>query len=193
MEFVEAGTDELRKEDLAAMPIDTLALIDKDRVMAPDWRRPHERKVCMINRRRSGVSLVEFGAAMALGLPLILIMLYAVLEANYLFTIRTHLDQATREAGRQLMSKYQKDPTPANNTSANSNTVTNTINLPGFVVSSSQFNVVYSYAPPSPSTVTVTCTYPTGGAAGLMPFPAPDPLGLGPSFSISATGTFPLD
>lgn len=150
-------------------------------------------------RKQKGVTLVEFAAALVLGLPLVVVMLYAVLEANLLFTIRTNLDAATRQAAQLLINKYAQTGIAAPDTSNG--------NLPSdiafevkaadgsFFISktANQFTWTWDMTE-SPPTVTVTTSFPTGGSSnsssGLMAFPAPDPLKLANKFSIITTATF---
>lgn len=156
----------------------------------------------MLNRKghgEKGITLVEFAAAMVLGLPLAVTMLYAVLEANLLFTIRTNLDAATRHAAQLLINKYAQTGIAAPDTSKG--------NLPAdiafevkasdgsFFISktANQFTWTWDLTD-SPPTVTVTTSFPTAGSSnsssGLMPFPSPDPLNLANKFSIFTTATF---
>ena len=160
-------------------------------------------------RSSGAITLVELAAAVTLGLPLVMTMLYAGLEADYLFTIRTNLDAATRRAAQAVLEQYYKTGSFTNVTQGN---------LPagcGFDIktasggyfinqNANQFTVTWSLAAPPlsppPSTVTVTAIYPNEGdpTRGIMPFPWPDPLGLSKTFGtqfggITATATFPVD
>lgn len=142
-------------------------------------------------RRRSGVSLVEFAAALVLGLPLLISILYVTLEASYLFTIRTNIDIAARNAARALAIEYGKDPAIAGDpTGTKVQAVLTKIRIPNFVANNAQFSTPTFDTAVSPSTVTIVCTYPPGGAYGLPPFPNPDPLNLGPSFKVVSSATF---
>jgi Tfp pilus assembly protein PilW len=150
-------------------------------------------------RNKTGISLVEFSAALVFGLPLIVAMLYAGLEANLLFTIRTNLDVATRRAAQLLITQYEMTGTAAADTSNG--------NLPSALAfdvltadghyfinrSANQFTWTWDLSS-SPATLTVTASYPTtrSGAHGLLPFPSPDPLGIGSNFTILTSATFPI-
>lgn len=139
-------------------------------------------------RGRRGVTLVEFIGALVIGLPVVVSMLYAALEANYLFSIRSNLDIASRYAARNLAVSYAK-------TGSTADTVTPTIKIGHFVdPAAGQWSAPSFDLTTHPYTVTITCSYPTKGyaPAGMMPFPWPDPLGLGSSFSVRATATFPI-
>lgn len=155
----------------------------------------------LIRSNRKGVTLVEFAAALVLGLPLVIVMLYAVLEVNLLFTIRTNLDAATRHAAQLLINEYAKTGIAAPDTSNG--------NLPSSIAfevkaadgtyfiskTANQFTWTWDLDE-TPKTVTVTTSFPTGASAnsasGLMQFPAPDPLNLANKFSILTTATFPI-
>jgi hypothetical protein len=154
-------------------------------------------------RRNKGLSLVEFAAALAFGFPLVMITIYAVIEANMLFTIRTNCDAAVRRAAQVMINDYQTNGTSATSyTQAGSNK-----NLPSAVAfdiktadghyfvnkNANQFTWTWDLAS-TPKTITVTVKYPTTGSAGnsLLPFPYPDPLNLRNQFSIVTTGTFPV-
>jgi hypothetical protein len=142
-------------------------------------------------RRQSGVSLVELGAAMAFGLPLVFLVMYIILEANYFFTIRTNLDLAARQWAQIARENYMT----SNSTSIAETTATTQVRIPHFVEPSvSQFIASWDTTN-HPYSVTVTCFYPNGGrpSAGLYPFPCPDVFGFGNTFQINATATFPLE
>jgi Flp pilus assembly protein TadG len=142
-------------------------------------------------RTRSGVSLVEFAAALVLGVPLLISILYVTLEASYLFTIRTNIDIAARNAARSLAIEYGKDPTiAASPTGPKVQAVLTKIRIPNFVANNGQFSTPTFDTAVSPSTVTIACTYPSGGAYGLPKFPNPDPLNLGATFKVVSSATF---
>jgi hypothetical protein len=141
--------------------------------------------------RKSGVSLVEFAAALTLGLPLVIAILYVVLEASVYFAIRTNIDVAARNAARALAIEYGKDPTIAASPSGPKvQAVLTKIRIPGFVVNNGQFNTPTFDTAVSPSSVTIVCQYPSGGMYGLPKFPNPDPLNLGSSFKVISSATF---
>jgi Flp pilus assembly protein TadG len=142
-------------------------------------------------RGRSGISLVEFAAALALGLPLLIAILYVTLEASYYFTIRTNIDIAARNAARALAIEYGKDPTiAAAPAGPKCQAVLTKIRIPGFVANNAQFSTPTFDTTVAPNTVTIACTYPSGGAYGLPKFPNPDPLNLGPTFQVISSATF---
>lgn len=148
--------------------------------------------------RSRGVSLVEFAAAIVFGFPLVMAMLYAVLEANYYFTIQTNLDAAARRAAQALINQFAKPGGSTANISNGNLPALAQFDIPAgdgvhYIVNhnANQFTVVWDFTT-QPPTVTVAVKYPAGGDAanGLLPFPWPDPLKLGPSFNISTMVTF---
>lgn len=144
-------------------------------------------------RTRRGVSLVEFAAAVVLGLPLLMTILYATVEASTYFAIRTNIDIAARTAARAMAIEYGKNPGFASNTGAQQAVYAN-IRIPKFVQENSQFSNPQFNIATAPATVTVSVRYPNGGIAGkLPPFPNPDIFKLGPSFNVDSTATFALE
>jgi hypothetical protein len=141
-------------------------------------------------RKSIGITLVEFGAALVIGLPLVITIIYAVLEASYLFSIRQHINQAAGLASRALAIEYGRNPkiALAPNGPEVQAVLTN-IRIPNFVQDNAQFSTP-SFNPTDPSSVTITCSYPPAGKYGLPPFPNPDPFHLGKNFQIDATATF---
>jgi hypothetical protein len=155
-------------------------------------------------RNQFGISIVELGASLMFGLPLLVFTMYAVLEANYYFAITGQMELAARRGAAVQAAWYAKKyPTAAvcMSDQCNGNV---SLDIPGFVNhNDNQFTITFSTdisSPPgpvgSPYSVTVNCHYPPGGdpANGLLAFPTIDPLGLGPYLSsvapINATATF---
>ncbi len=146
-------------------------------------------------RRRSshGVSIVELGAALAFGLPLVVALLFATLETSHYFTIRTNIDIAARNTARAIAIEFGKNP--AIGVAGYSGTAVTDIltasHIPKFVENNAQYTISFSAAPPQ--SVTVTCIYPNKAlqtAYGLPPFPNPDPFQLGNTFVVRSFATF---
>lgn len=158
--------------------------------------REMQTRSCRERRRPSGISIAEFGAACALGIPLIITILYVTLEASYYFSIRANIDLAARNAARALAIKAGSDASYKTDNNKCRTDVYDKIRIPGFVADSSQF-VDPDWGPGSPQTVTVTCRYvPGAGSAPLGPlprFPNPDPLNLGNTFRVQSTATFSIE
>jgi hypothetical protein len=147
--------------------------------------------------RNKGITIAELAVALVVGLPPIFLIIYACLEANLLFTIRTNLDAATRRAAQLLITNYEMNGTAAADTTNG--------NLPAGLAfdvlanngqyyirsNANQFTWTWDLVD-RPMTITVTTSYPTGGAHGLVKFPFPDPLNLGSKFTIVTSATFPI-
>jgi hypothetical protein len=139
-------------------------------------------------------------AACAVGLPLIILVLYAALEVNLLFAIRTNLDLAVRRGAQGLISNYVATGVPAAAQSSGNLPSGVAFDIPTsdghyFVKSTAnQFTWTWDLTV-RPATVTVTVSYPTAsqGNNALMPFPSPNPLNIDTNkFTILTSGTFPV-
>lgn len=144
------------------------------------------------NKRKRGASLVEFAVALSLFLPLLISIIYVVLEASFMYTIKANLDVASRKAARELAIMYGTNKTNAQQPKASNPVYTNT-RIPNFVVDNNQFDDPTFSTAVAPGTVTVIVHYPTTGAYGLPPFPNPDPLNIGGNFDLTSTSTFSLE
>lgn len=148
-------------------------------------------------RSDSGTNIVELGAALVVGLPLVMAMLYGVIEVSSLFAIRTNLDNATRLAAQLLINDYENSGTTSNVTDGNlpaAYAFDLPSGVPGYYFvrkSANQFTYTWSLNT-KPKTVTVRVSYPTTeyGINGLLPFPHPDPFHLGSNFKIATDGCF---
>jgi hypothetical protein len=149
-------------------------------------------------KRNKGLTIVEFVAAMVLGIPMIVGVIYCAMEANLLFTIRTNLDVATRRAAQELIDEYvQTGTAPADTSNGNLPTAlafdVQTGNGSKYFINrnANQFTWTFDLVN-RPNTVTVTTSYPTNGTNGLVRFPSPDPFKLGNGFTIRTSATFPV-
>ncbi len=150
------------------------------------------RKECLNRRgRERGFSLVEFAASLALFLPVLIAVLYVTLEASYGYTIKANLDASVRKACRGLAIEYGKNPSITTDTTAQG-TIFDTCIVNNFVNDKAQFSTPTFDTTSPPGTVTLTVTY-TSGSYGLPTFPNPDPLNLGPTFTIRSTSTYSLE
>ncbi len=146
-----------------------------------------------IGRKRArGVSIAEAAASLTLLLPLMMTILFVVLEASYAYLIKTSLNEAAREAGRDLSVAYGQDASIAGNRTLEDAQVFDTIRITNMVNNSAQFSEPVWNTSSSPPTVTVGVTY-TSGQYGLPTFPNPDPLGLSGQLTISASSTYRLE
>lgn len=142
--------------------------------------------------RERGASIPEFAVVLSLFLPLMLTIVYVVLQASNLYMIKANLDVASRKASRELAILYNTNQAQASAPAASNTVYTNT-RIPNFVVANGQFDDPQFVTNPKPGTVTVRIHYPTQGGFGLPPFPNPDILKLGSAFDLSSQATFSLE
>lgn len=145
----------------------------------------------MGRHRSRGTSIAETAAAMVLLLPLLICIMFVVLEASKAYMIKESLSQGARQAARDLSVTYGNDASIANNPVMEDVRVYSNIRMTGVIASSNQFQSTWDTAS-SPPTVTTTVQY-TSGRNGLPVFPNPDPLHLGRMFQLSATSTYRLE
>jgi hypothetical protein len=149
---------------------------------------------------KSGISLVEFAAAVVFGLPLVMTMLYAVIEANLFFTIRTNLDLAVRQGAQKIINKWNMTrtaPSPLSVTGGELPAGCSVDIKSGdghyFVrTGAKQFDYKWDTSN-GINTIHIFVHYPTPAAAAglnIVPFPYPDPFKVGSSFNIWSCGTF---
>jgi len=136
--------------------------------------------------------MAEAAAAIALLLPLLILVIFVVLEASYAYLIKNSLAQASREAARDLAVQYGQDPTIAGSRTLQNTQVFDKIRINKIVAASQQFDDPVFATGNDPPTVTVTVHY-LSGQFGLPVFPNPDPLKLGANFKIDATSTYRLE
>jgi hypothetical protein len=149
-------------------------------------------------KSNSGASLAEAAAAMALFFPLIIAILYVVMEASQVYVITEALNQAARRAARNVATTYHTFPgIVASNANALALCCKPVCQPPGtvgaYVTDVSQFggaggagtaltftgmNSLDLKGNTTPATVEVTCTYISNGTTGLPQFPAWDVLNL---------------
>ncbi len=106
--------------------------------------------------------------------------------------LKSSLNDAARNAARNLSIDYGQNPSIAGNRSMEDTLVFDSIRINNIINSSSQFSDPTFDTASSPPVVTVTVKY-KGGTYGLPPFPNPDPLGLGKNFQVSATASYSLE
>ena len=141
---------------------------------------------------QQGSTIAETGASMAIMIPLIMVMLFVVVEATRAYTIREALAQGSRQAARELAVQYGVNPAIATSRTLQNSLVFDNIRVNNIINSSNQFsNPVWNTAA-IPPTVAVTATY-TSNQNGLPPFPNPDPLHLSNSFVINASSTYRIE
>lgn len=143
------------------------------------------------NRRSSrATSLIETVVALILGLPVVIAIIFVIVECCSYFLIQSNVDAATRKATRDLSVEWGKDPTVATDTSKQQAIFADCL-IPGFVNDPAQFaDPVFDGS--DPPTVTVVGTY-AAGQYGLAPFPHPNPLGISGDFTIRSEATYRLE
>jgi Flp pilus assembly protein TadG len=142
----------------------------------------------------------EFAAAVAIFVPIILVVVFACYEVAMAFMIYNALNYAAQTAAIALSKAYGGDASYATSTTKQQALFAQ-IKYANMVVSPLQFSAVFPPAPANASwlsnsgdypTVIVVCKY-TGGQYGLPPFPNPDPLKLSQRFSLQASATAYLE
>lgn len=142
------------------------------------------------NRQQAGAATAEFGAAMIVLAPLIMVVGYVAVEVAQAYAIYNALYASAYTAARQLSIAYTQN---AATTMANPSTVFDNVTYLNIVTSSSQFSIPTNGWNESsyPHSVTVICAY-QSGQNGSPRFPNPDPLNLGSHFVLQAQASFYL-
>ncbi|MBI4533789.1 MAG: pilus assembly protein [Candidatus Melainabacteria bacterium] len=149
-------------------------------------------KLIYQNRTPQGVSIAEAAASLGLLLPLVILVVFVILEASYAYLIKTSLSQAARQAARDLAIAYGQNSQVATSRALQDSMVFSNIQISKMVTSTQQFDNPVFNAAADPPTVSVTVRY-LSGQYGLPVFPNPDPLNLGSSFIITASSTYRLE
>jgi len=146
---------------------------------------------------------------MALLFPIIMAILYVVMEASQAYVITEALDEAARQAARNIGATYQKYPGIATNNAQCLTLCCQPILKPvgtagAYVTATEQFggsggagsNITFTklttlgtQGNTTPPTVTVTCTYISDGTTGLPKFPQWDVLRLSSVAGFKMMGT----
>lgn len=138
------------------------------------------------------VSIAEAAGALGLLLPLVVTMVFVVLEVSYAYFLKSSLSECARRAARDMSIAYGVSPLVANNRSTQDLMVYNNIRLQNVLNNSAQFDDAVFDLSEEPATYTVTVRY-LSNQYGLPAFPYPDPLQLGSNYKISATSTYRLE
>jgi Flp pilus assembly protein TadG len=143
-------------------------------------------------RNIRGSSLAETAASLALLFPLLVVMLFVMLETSYAMFLKAMLAEASRTASRNLAIAYGQNPLVANNWSLEDSNVLQKVRIANVVNASAQFDPPIWNTTVPPYTVTVDVHY-KSGQYGLPLFPYPDVLKLGTQFVPSAQSTYKLE
>jgi len=153
---------------------------------------------------------------MALLFPILVAVIYAVMEASTALVISEQLDQSARQAARNIAVAYISNPglatSNANALKYGCQPVLKPIGAAGgtYVTDLSQFggvggagtNITFTNlanmnvpGSTSPPTVTVTCTYISNATTGLPKFPQWDVLNLSkvPGFKLMSTAVYQIE
>jgi hypothetical protein len=144
------------------------------------------------SRRQTGVTIAECAASLSLMLPIVITLLFVVLEASYAYLIKNSMAEAARQAARDLSIAYAKNPQVASDRSAQNASVYNKIRIRNMINNSQQFDDAQFDTGSDPPTVSVKVRY-LSGQFGLPTFPNPDFLNLGSRFRIDGDATYRLE
>ena len=139
--------------------------------------------------RRSGSAIVETAAALAIVVPLLLVITYFASQASRGFLIKSGLDAAARRAARDLAVVYATNTGIASNRAQQDAIVLDRIRIAGVIANSKQFYQVQFRESETPPTVTVAVSYPDN-KFGLTPFPDPDPFALSSKIRLTSSSTY---
>lgn len=145
----------------------------------------------MTIRKNNGQGLAEVVAATVFALPVLVVIMLALCEVSQFFLIETTLQNAARQAARDLAIDYTQIAGIDTNATTQATYVFNNIRYHNIVNSSAQFYADFNEVD-YPNTVTVTVTY-TSGSNGLPKFPNFDPLNLGSKLNLSSTSVYRLE
>lgn len=146
----------------------------------------------MKNRSKNGGVLCEAAAAIAVLLPVVVLLTFVVLEVSQSYLIKTSLAQGARQAARMLAISYGKDPLVANSRTLQEQYAFDHVRINNMINDSNQFENATFDTNATPRTVHVRVSY-LSDQYGLPKFPNPDPLGLQGRFRIFAESTYRLE
>lgn len=156
-----------------------------------------KRKRGKISRSSSSRSqrgrITEFGASLAILLPVSIFCLLVAVEVVQIFLINSALNYTATQAARQLAVAYGQDPV---GTMASPSNVLSKIKFLNIVQDSQQFSVPAGSAgwntDSYPPTVTVYVSF-KSAQYGCPVLPNPDPLGISSQMVMTATATSHLE
>lgn len=143
-------------------------------------------------KKRRGLVLAEATAALAVLLPVSVLLLFVISEMAYCYMVKTVLSDASRLAARTMAIQYGITPAIAGGQDAQGlrDAVLNQIRIPNIIVNNEQFSVTFN-TDMAVRTVHVDVDY--QGGLWVPPLPMPDPLGLGKDYRIHADATYRLE
>lgn len=137
-------------------------------------------------------ALAEAAASLALLIPLVVVMIFTIMEVSYAYFLKSSLAECARRAARDMSIAYGVAPLIVSSRATQDLMVYNNIRLTNVLNDSRQFDDAAFSVSTDPATVTITVHY-LSNKYGLPTFPYPDPLNLGINFQISATSTYRLE
>jgi hypothetical protein len=143
-------------------------------------------------RSNHGFSIAETAASMTLLIPLIVLILFVILEAGYSLFLKSMLTEAARQGSRNLAISYGQNPQIKDNRGLADALVFEHIRIASVINANAQFEDPVWNNTVQPYTVTVTAKY-ASGQYGLRQFPYPDVLKLGSKFVMQARSTYRLE
>ena len=146
------------------------------------------------SRRKKGAVLAEAVLACCIFVPIMVFIVWSVLEVSFAYVIAINMTEASHLAARALADEYLRNPTVAWDGRLQ-NKILSTVRIPSMVASNRQFTFPDGawVTKSVPRSVTVACTYiPGEGDPPLPAFPNPDILQLRSKISIMSTATTPL-
>jgi hypothetical protein len=146
---------------------------------------------CNYDRSHSGQATLEMVASLVWLLPIMVTVVWAIMEASQAYYITNFLSVGANQAARGLALAYGQNPAVATNPSMQSSVFDN-IRISNIINSSSQFEAPVFNTLVTPSTVSITANY-LGGQYGLPTFPTFDPFNLGSAFQLKASSTYALE
>ncbi len=146
------------------------------------------------NRKRDqrGFGMAETAASLSIMLPLVVTLIFVILEVSYAFMLESTLSEASRQAARDLAIAYGVNPLVATSRSLQNSMVFDSIRINNVLKNSQQFDTPVFQTTTDPATVSVQVRY-LSNQYGLPAFPNPDPLHLGSKYQVVASSTCRLE
>jgi hypothetical protein len=140
--------------------------------------------------RAAGQILVESVVALTIFAPLIIFIIWGIIEITYVYVIGTHMTEAAQLAAQALGSQYQRDQSIEHSPSRQ-NAILSNVRISGMVHTNAQFCIDKWQTSKQPRSVTVICSYlPGEGDPPLPAFPNPDFFNIGKDFHIASKATY---
>ncbi|MBU6451127.1 MAG: hypothetical protein KGS72_05060 [Cyanobacteria bacterium REEB67] len=145
-------------------------------------------------RSKKGAVLAEAVLSSCIFVPVMVFIIWSVLEVSYAYIIAMNMNEASHLAARALAEEYIRNPNIDHDSGAQQR-VFSTVRIPMMVASNLQFSFPADgwVTRSLPRSVTVQCTYlPGEGDPPLPLFPNPDILKLRNKLNIQSSATMPL-